>query len=394
MNARFIETPFCAQYTCAVPTGRSRSRAPLRFAGTNATMNDSPARDLLIALSLLPFLTPNRTRLLLERFDPISTVVNASPRLLEELLSVTPEDAAQVRNPLTIPARERVSALRDSVVTLVDEAYPPLLRHIIDPPLVLHYRGDLSLLARPGLAIVGSRRASPYAINVAELLARQLSPAGLSIISGLALGIDCAAHTAALDAGGATVGVLGTGIDVVYPRGNRKLFRRMTEQGLIVTEFPPGAPPRPEHFPIRNRIISGLAHGTVIVEATSRSGSLITARLAAEQGRDVFAVPGSIFSPGSEGTHRLIQYGAKLVHDADDVLHELRRDVLASLRPIAPEPAAPEALAAFSRDEGVHVDVIAARWGQTPAAAAQSLLQLELDGWIRAMPGARYVRVR
>jgi DNA processing protein len=304
-----------------------------------------------------------------------------------------------VRNPLTKESRERVAALRDSVVTLVDDAYPALLRHIADPPLVLHYRGDLSLLARPAIAIVGSRRASPYAINVAELLARQLAPTGLLIVSGLALGIDCAAHTAALDSGGTTVGVLGTGIDVVYPRGNRRLFRRMEEHGLLVTEFAPGSPPRPEHFPIRNRIISGLAHGTVIVEATSRSGSLITARLAAEQGRDVFAVPGSIFSPGSEGTHRLVQYGAKLVHDADDVLQELRRDVRALLRPTTAEPAAPasplaEVLAAFSRDEGEHVDAIAARLGRTPAAVAESLLQLELDGWIRAMPGARYVRVK
>lgn len=362
-------------------------------------MNDAPTRDLLIALSLLPFLTPNRTRLLREAFDPVSTILNASPRLLERLLSVTPEQAAQVRNPLTNQSRARVAALREETVTLVDDAYPTLLRNIIDPPLTLFYRGDLSLLGRPGLAIVGSRRASTYAINVAELLARQLAPTGLTIVSGLALGVDCASHTAALDAGGTTIAVLGTGIDVIYPRANRRLFRRIAEHGLIVTEFPPGSPPRPEHFPIRNRIISGLSHGTVIVEATSRSGSLITARMAAEQGRDVFAVPGSIFSPGSEGTHRLIQYGAKLVHDSQDVLHELSREVLAQLQPFPSEAAPPESplaevLATFSRDEGSHIDTVAARLGRTPAAVAQSLLQLELDGWIRALPGARYVRVR
>jgi DNA processing protein len=362
-------------------------------------MNDSPVRDLLIALSLLPFLTPNRTRLLLEVFDPISTVLNASPRLLEGLLSVTPEQAAQVRNPLTKESADQVASLREACITLLDDDYPTLLRNIIDPPLVLHFRGDRSLLSRPGLAMVGSRRASTYAINVAELLARQLAPTGLVIISGLALGIDCASHTAALDAGGHTIAVLGTGIDIVYPRANRRLFQRIAEQGLIVTEFPPHTPPRPENFPIRNRVISGLAHGTVIVEATSRSGSLITARTAAEQGRDVFAVPGSIFSPGSEGTHRLVQYGAKLVHDAQDVLDELHRDVVALLQQVPGAEALPdsplrEVLAVLSRDDGSHVDSVAARLGQTPAEVAQSLLQLELDGWIRAMPGARYVRVK
>jgi DNA processing protein len=362
-------------------------------------MNVAPVRELLIGLSLLPFLTPNRTRLLLEVFDPVSTILTASPRLLEGVLSVTPEQAAQVRNPLTNQNRARVAEWRDQTVTLADDAYPALLRHIIDPPLTLFYRGDLSLLSRPGLAIVGSRRASEYAVNVAALLARQLAPTGLTIVSGLALGVDSASHAAALDSGGTTIAVLGTGIDVIYPRANRRLFRRITEHGLIVTEFPPGSPPRPEHFPIRNRIISGLSHGTVIVEATSRSGSLITARMAAEQGREVFAVPGSIFSPGSEGPNRLIQYGAKLVHDAQDVLHELPREVLALLQPspleaTPPESPLAEVLATLSRDEGAHIDTVAARLGRTPSAVAESLLQLELDGWIRALPGARYVRVR
>lgn len=364
------------------------------FAGTGPHMNDDVARDFLIALSLLPFLTPNRTRLLLENFDPISTIVNASPRLLEEVLSVTPEQAAQVRNPLTTAVAE----LRASTITLLDDAYPPVLRHIPDPPLVLHFRGDPSLLARPAIAMVGSRRASVYAINAAEQLARQLAPTGLTIVSGLALGIDSASHAAALEAGGKTIAVLGTGIDVIYPRANKRLFERIERDGLIVTELPPGTPPRPERFPVRNRIISGLSHGTLIVEATSRSGSLITARMAAEQGRDVFAVPGSIFAAGSEGTHRLIQYGAKLVHDADDVLQELHRDVRAQLQ-LTPEEKPPEeplsdVLAALGREEGAHIDSVAARLGRTPAAVAESLLQLELDGWIRAMPGARYVRVR
>jgi DNA processing protein len=272
-----------------------------------------------------------------------------------------------------------------------------MLREIVDPPLVLHVRGDVSLLQRPSLAIVGSRRASPYAINAAQHLARAVAPSGIAIVSGLARGVDAAAHHAALDASAATIAVLGTGIDVVYPLSNKGLFRRIEKEGLIVTEFPPGSPPKPEHFPIRNRVISGLSHGTVIVEATRRSGSLITARMAAEQGREVFAVPGSIFSAGSEGTHRLVQYGAKLVHDAGDIFDELPEH----LRPqqaVAeePEPDSPlrEVLAVLSHDDALHVDVVASRLGRSSSTVAESLLQLELEGWIRALPGARFVRAK
>jgi DNA processing protein len=358
-------------------------------------MNVNASRDRLIALSLLPFLSPNRVRLLLEYFDPAALACNASASLLQGLLSVTPEQAEQVRNPLTVEARERVAALRDRVIVLGDETYPPLLKEIIDPPLALHFRGDVSLLARPALAIVGSRRASPYGVNAAEHLARQIAGAGIVIVSGGARGIDAAAHQAALDAGGATIAVLGTGIEIIYPMSNRRLFRRIEERGLIVSEFPPGTPPKPENFPMRNRVISGLARGTVIVEATSRSGSLITARMAAEQGRDVFAVPGSIFSAGSEGTHRLVQYGAKLVHDANDVLEEFPGGLRATQTPsVEPDSPLKEVLDVLSKDDGAHVDTVAARVGRTPALVAESLLQLELEGWIRALPGARYVRVR
>jgi DNA processing protein len=355
-------------------------------------MIDPAARELLIALSSLPFLTPNRTRLLLEYFDPVTDACNASPALLQGLLRIDAEQAAMLKSPPRPP-------LASAVVTIYDDTYPPLLREIADPPLVLHYRGDLALLQKPGIAIVGSRRASPYGVNVAEHLARQLAATGLAITSGLARGVDAAAHHAALAAHAPTIGVLGTGIDLVYPRSHARLFRRMEEHGLIVTEFPPGAPPKREHFPIRNRVISGLTHGTIIVEATRRSGSLITARMAAEQNREVFAVPGSIFAAGSEGTHRLVQYGAKLVHDANDVIDELPDELRSRLTRSAPEEDEPdsplmEVLAALSREEGTHVDVLTARTGRTAGAIAESLLQLELDGWVRALPGARYVRAK
>jgi len=352
--------------------------------------------DLLIAYSLLPFLTPNRTRLLREHFEPISAAREATEGFLQALLSLPPEQAAIVKNPLNIETRSRIALLRESMVTLDDPRYPPLLREIIDPPLALHVRGDLSLAERPSVSVVGSRRATPYGLNVAKRLTQELVSAGVVIVSGLARGIDAAAHEAALDCGGTTIAVLGTGIDVVYPRSHTRLFRRIESEGLILSEFPPETAPLPENFPIRNRVISGLSSGTLIVEATTQSGSLITARMAAEQGREVFAVPGSIFSDRSEGTHRLIQYGAKLVHDGDDVLDELpghlkiRRDK----SPAEPESPLREVLHVLSREEAMHVDLLAEKLRLGPQAVAASLLQLELDGWIKALPGARYVRVR
>ncbi len=356
---------------------------------------DDSTRDLLIAWSLLRFLCPSRTRLILEFFDPPTLACRASIGTLRGLLKIDISQAELVRNPYRDGAKRRVEELRGSVVTLVDPDFPKLLSHIIDPPLALYYRGDVTLLRKPALAIVGSRHASPYAINVAQDLARQLAPAGLTIVSGLARGVDAASHEAALDAGGSTIAVLGTGIDLIYPRSNARLFRRIEADGLIVTEFPPATPPLGQNFPIRNRVISGLSVGTVIVEATGRSGSLITARTAAEQGREVFAVPGSIFATGSEGTHRLIQYGAKLVHDATDIVHELPGRVkLAISKPEEPPEALRGMLEAFRKDEASHIEAAAALLRVPLTALSEPLLQLELGGWLRAVPGSRYVRVK
>jgi DNA processing protein len=345
---------------------------------------NSSAREVCLAYARLPFMTPVRIRLLLEHFPDLGTVPGAPARLLEGLLSL---DAAQVE----ILRSPRISG--DDALALVDDRYPALLKEIIDPPLALFHRGICDSLSGPLVAVVGSRRASPYGMNAAREIARQLASAGVTVVSGLARGIDAAAHEATLACGGRTIAILGTGIDIVYPRSHRKLMDAIAASGLVLSEFPPGTPPVAQNFPIRNRVISGMSLGVVIVEATSRSGSLITARMAAEQGREVFAVPGSIFSRGSEGTHRLIQYGAKLVHDVDDILEELPGGHLSRKEKDA-MPASPlgEVLSAFTREEATHIDAVAERLGRTVASLSEPILQLELDGWLRALPGARYVR--
>lgn len=352
--------------------------------------HDAATREVCLAWAHLPFLTPARIRLLLEYFDPLPAVCNASSKLLQELLNLDAQRAEQVRNPLRIPS------LPCSATTLGDDDYPAMLRQIIDPPVALFHLGDLALTAKPLIAMVGSRKASPYAINAAAHIARQLVSARIGIVSGLARGIDAASHASALAAGGTTIAVLGSGIDVIYPRENQKLFGRIADQGLIVTEFPPKTPPYASNFPVRNRVISGISLATIIVEATGRSGSLITARTAAEQGREVGAVPGSIFAPGCEGTHRLIQYGAKLVHDADDILQELGNKL--KLPPQPPPEPPPEELAAvlavFNKESGTHLDWAADQLRKPIGEISESLLQLELGGWLRALPGARWVRMK
>jgi DNA processing protein len=360
-------------------------------------MHEGFPRDVCIAYALSPFITPVRIRLLREHFEPFGDARHAPLKLIQGLLSVDADQAEIVKNPLRTDAlRRQVEALRDRAGAIVDPEYSPLLREIVDPPFALFHRGDLSLLQQPMVAMVGSRRASSYGMNAAAHLARQLVSAGVVIVSGLARGIDAASHQAALDAGGKTIATLGTGIDLVYPRSHARLTRDIAERGLVLTEFPPGTPPLAANFPIRNRVISGITLGTVIVEATGRSGSLITARMAAEQGREVFAVPGSIFAAGFEGTHRLIQYGAKLVHDANDILEELPGGLRLQESQAAAEPESPlkEVLAVFTREEAMHIDALATKLGRSVANLSNAVLQLELGGWLKALPGARYIRAK
>ena len=220
-----------------------------------------------------------------------------------------------------------------------DPDFPPLLNHIDSAPLGLFVRGERALLSSPQLAVVGSRHPTPSGTRTTRQFAAELSAFGLTITSGMALGIDSNAHRGCLDAGGKTVAVIATGIDVVYPRENRALHREIAEKGLLVSEHPPGAPPRREHFPRRNRIISGLSLGTLVIEAGIQSGSLITARLAGEQGREVFAVPGSIHAPVSRGCHRLLRQGAKLTETSADILEEIGQFFAARPRSGNGEPA-------------------------------------------------------
>ena len=288
------------------------------------------------------------------------------------------------------------------LVLLSDADYPATLRPIDLPPPFLLVRGSLVREDGLAVAIVGSRRGSEYGLRMAERLAADLGARGVTVASGLARGVDTAAHRGALDAGGRTIAVLGSGVDVVYPPENRRLASEVAEAGALVSQFPMGASPLPHHFPARNRVIAGLTLGTVVVEAAERSGALITARCAGELGREVYAVPGSVSLPGSQGTNRLIQDGAKLVQGWEDVVAEWPSDWRRALRelpatseqggrPSAVEPGERVILAMLG-DEPVAVDAVVERSGLPTGQVSARLTALELRGLVRRMTGQRYVR--
>ncbi|TMG96052.1 MAG: DNA-protecting protein DprA [Betaproteobacteria bacterium] len=272
-----------------------------------------------------------------------------------------------------------------------DADYPRALLTISDPPPAFYYRGRRELLNRPSIAIVGSRNATPQGMDNAEAFAATLSGAGFTIVSGLALGIDTAAHRGGLSAGGSSIAVIGTGPDRIYPSANRDLGQRLAADGGLLSEFPLGTPPLPANFPRRNRLLSGLSRGVLVVEATLASGSLITARFAAEQGREVFAIPGSIHSPFSKGSHRLIKEGAKLVETARDVIEELGG--AAPPEGAQMEVPAPEMQADTGRvfkalgHDPAGVGALTARTGLAAGAVSVALVELELSGRITALPG-------
>lgn len=327
----------------------------------------------------------------------------------DQLLAAPPQDAIE-------KALAWAAEPGNHILTLADAAYPRSLLDIADPPVLLYVKGDPAMLQRPAIAIVGARSATPQGEANAEAFARALSKHGLTVISGLALGIDAAAHRGALAAGdGGTVAVIGTGADRIYPARNAAIARDIAAQGAIISELPLGTNALRHNFPRRNRIIAGLAQGVLVVEAALDSGSLISARLATESGREVFAIPGSIHSPMSRGCHRLIREGAKLVETAEDILEELRgrlgwpaekpaararagRGPRGEHRPADIEPALPladdasQVLQAIGHDP-VDIDTLAPRCGLTVDALYAILLPLELEGYIARLPGGRFQRV-
>jgi len=282
-----------------------------------------------------------------------------------------------------------------AAITLDDPRYPQALLESPDPPLLFYAQGRIELLQADAIAIVGSRNPTPQGLDNARAFASHLSHAGLTVVSGLALGVDAAAHAGGLEGAASTIAVVGTGLDIVYPRRNLGLAHRIAARGLIVSEYSLGTPSMAPNFPRRNRIIAGLASGTLVVEAALQSGSLITARLANEAGRDVFAIPGSIHSPQSRGCHALIKQGAKLVETAQDILEELRMPGAAvGVAPGAQAvPAGDEPLLAALGFDPVTLDALAARTGLGAAELSTRLLGLELDGLIARLPGQLFQRL-
>ncbi len=346
---------------------------------------------------------------LLERFGSPQAVLEAPISDLYQVDGVTPKMAKAISRK-TFHQRaycelEKAERNNYSILTLHDADYPELLRHIADPPPVLYVYGKL-LRHEPAVAVVGSRKATAYGMNSARKIAGGLAEHGWTIVSGLARGIDTAAHKAALKRGTRTIAILGTGLNVIYPKQNRQLFHEIPENGALVSEFFLDTEPRAHHFPVRNRIISGLCYGTVVVEASRRSGALITARLALEQGREVFAVPGSISSPASKGTHFLIRQGARLIENADQVTDELAAQIEPGVTPPSTEgkpegrdlPATIE-LNSLEKEileligpDPVHIDAIAGRTDADPGLLAGTLLQLELKGLVLQRPGKFFQR--
>jgi DNA processing protein len=351
-------------------------------------------RHAWLRFTLTPELSAANQRVLLERF---ATPEQAFTAPHAEIVAAVGARAAGAlaAGPAGRPYEAALKWLEDPnhhLLTRDDSRYPQLLKEIAQPPSALYVRGHVELLSRPSFAIVGSRNATIQGMRDAEAFARALSDAGLAIVSGLALGIDAAAHRGGLGGKSSSIAVLGTGADLDYPRRNRALAARLAESGAIVTEFSLGMPPAPGNFPRRNRIISGLARGVLVVEAASRSGSLITARLAADQGRDVFALPGSIHAPLNKGCHELIKDGAKLVESVEDILKEIRWDH-APMAPPPPARARRDALLAAMGHMPVSIDDIAGRTGHAASLIAARLTMLELEGAVASVSGGFFQRL-
>lgn len=346
-------------------------------------------------------LGPRRLTALVDYFGSAGDVWQAPEKEILSVPGIPPNVAADLlaKRKTLDPVKEmqRLCNLGIQVVSLEDAGYPSALKQIYDPPRVIYLRGNAEVLQRPMIAVVGARKATYYGLVVAEKLARGLTEAGLCIVSGMARGIDTAAHKGALSVFKPTVAVLGCGVDIVYPRENKKIMTDIIEKGVIISEFPPGTSPAAGNFPQRNRIISGLSKGVIVIEAAEKSGSLITADFALEQGREVFAVPGLITNRLNRGAHRLLKQGAKLVEEINDILDELGVDFVSdnmfqennSVENLTPKE---KKVYNIISDEPLNTDSIIDHTGFNSPDVLSILLRMEIKGLIKQLPGQRYVR--
>jgi len=350
-----------------------------------------------LALSLTPGVGSTLMRRLLDRFKTPEAVFHAPRKELLEIEGLGEKVAQEIRKgPLEKAVEKELHLLREvggRLITLKDEEYPKRLGDIYDPPALLYMRGELKKEDELAVSIVGSRKTTPYGRWFTEKVSQELARYGVTIVSGMARGIDGLAHWGAISGGGRTIAVLGCGVDVIYPSENRNLFAKIIDHGAILSEFPMGSPPEGGHFPRRNRIISGLSIGVVVVQANEKSGSLITAGYALEQGREVFAVPGNVGTETSRGTHRLIKEGAKLVESSEDILEEIlpqwRRGGETTPKVEAP-PDLPEeerVLYELLGETPLHIDVMIRESRLDPGKVSSILLNLELKGLVSQWPG-------
>ncbi len=359
--------------------------------------NDKP---FYLAFSRVKGIGPVRLRMLLSRFGSLADAWQANElQLVGAGLDQKSIDALMAARKTIVPERELEAVERAGIVALtwVDEAYPHLLRQIDDPPPVLYVRGAILDADAWAVAIVGTRRATVYGREVAEMLAGELVRNHITIVSGLARGIDAVAHQAALDAGGRTIAVLGSGVDVIYPPDHRKLAAQIVAHGALVSDYPPGTQPDAGNFPPRNRIISGLSLGTIVVEADEQSGALITANFAVEQGREVFAVPGNILNRSSRGANRLIQKGAKLIIEPRDILEELNLSAVAEhveAQAVLPQDDTERALLARLSHEPVQADELVRELALPAEVVTATLAMMELKGMVRQAGRASFVLAR
>ncbi len=364
-----------------------------------------------LSLDLISGLGGEKLRSLLIQFGTPSAILASPASVLSPFVGakVAAAVAAGPDPEALAAALKWLEGENNHLLTLADDDYPPALLEISDPPPILYLKGKRALLARAGIAVVGSRNATPVGLQNAEGFSLALSRAGLTIISGMALGIDASAHRGGLDGGASSIAVVGTGLDLVYPARNKALAKELAENGLIISEFSLGTPALANNFPRRNRIISGLSRGVLVVEAALASGSLITARQAGEQGREVFAIPGTIHSPFSKGCHQLIKQGAKLVDEANDILVELQwqhsnwasppnqnSSTGAALEGDADENIGAEAndpiLTAMGYD-AVSIDALMERVALPAEQVMARMSELEINGIIAPLPGGRYQRL-